>query len=290
MSGHRAPQPWDHRADLRGAVPDDAPHSDDEVDEPSDGEGYDPAPVLPPGFIHRRKLTPDDAKAIWTAAQNHGSKGALITGQSLGYGHSSVYKAINLGGEVPAKYRSPTRPKIWNNDQITALITHIETNPTKTLDELLAWAKDQGFPDISRSTLDGYLGLELITYKSVTNHNQQRNCPENLDARADYAQWFLDHQDNTFVYLDEFGFNLSTQRHYGRARTGVPAIQITPANQGTNVSVAMAIQRGHGIVLYEVQHQAFKIPTFTAFVARLLTQFAGTADVCFVMDNCRIHD
>jgi transposase len=140
--------------------------------------------------------------------------------------------------------------------------------------------------------LNGYLAVEVITYKSVTNQNQQRNAEENIAARKVYAEWFLANQGLNFVYVDEFGFNLSTQRHYGRARSGQRAIQITPANQGANVSVAMAIQRGRGIIQYTAKEKAFTAATFSDFIAELLAslQFSGETGVCIVMDNCKIHD
>jgi transposase len=91
------------------------------------------------------------------------------------------------------------------------------------------------------------------------------------------------------VYIDEFGFNLGTLRHFGRAPAGQLAIQLTPANHGANVSVVAAIQKGFGILYYKAQKTAFKAATFTACVQEILQQLAGQ-EVCFVMDNCRVHD
>jgi hypothetical protein len=112
------------------------------------------------------------------------------------------------------------------------VVAHIEENPTETLHEIPEWGIGEGLPETSVSTLHGYLEESLITHKQITDQNQQPNAPENRQARAQWAAWFLEHQHYTFLSIDEFGFNLGLQRHYGRSRSGIPVIQVTPANLG----------------------------------------------------------
>jgi hypothetical protein len=76
-----------------------------------------------------------------------------------------------------------------------------------------------------------------------------------------------------FIYIDEFGFNLSTQRRYGRAPAGQRAIQIIPANAGSNVSVVAVIQRGAGLVMFEEKDDSFDALRFEAFVQQLVNHY-----------------
>jgi hypothetical protein len=75
------------------------------------------------------------------------------------------------------------------------------------------------------------------------------------------------------VYIDEFSFNFATQRHYGRARRGSRAIFETPANKGANVSVALAIQKGVGIVFYALNNEAFQSDGFNYFMRQLIGHY-----------------
>lgn len=82
----------------------------------------------------------------------------------------------------------------------------------------------------------------------------------------------------------------------------IPVIQVTPANEeeekgGPGVSRgkglgAAAVQRGDGVICNRAQDDAFTTETFNDFIDQLVAYFRASPepDVCFVMDNCRIHD
>jgi hypothetical protein len=54
----------------------------------------------------------------------------------------------------------------------------------------------------------------------MTDHNQARNTEASPERRAEWAEWFFANQYYTFVYIDEFGFNLAAQRNSGGSRIG----------------------------------------------------------------------
>jgi hypothetical protein len=164
-------------------------------------------------------------------------------------------------------------------------------NPTFTLAEIIAVQVQAGHPNISLSTLHSYLDHELIAYKQISHHNQLRNSPETLESRREWAWWFLNNQHCELIYIDEFGFNLSTQRNFGRAPSGHPAVQATPANRGANLSVMAAVQKSVGIVAHAVRAGPFDAESFLEFARQLIVhyQMHPVPNVCLVMDNCRIH-
>jgi hypothetical protein len=88
--------------------------------------------------------------------------------------------------------------------------------------------------------------------------------------------------------VDEFGFNLSSQRRYGKAPAGQRAIQIAPVKLEVNVSVVAAIERSTGFVIYEHKENIFDSLRFMTFVQRLAGYYQTLQihKVVFVMDNC----
>lgn len=72
--------------------------------------------------------------------------------------------------------------------------------------------------------------------------------------RRDQAEYLLHNQNCTFIFIDEFGFNLSTQRRMGRSKKGQKAILPTPLQRGSNVSMSLAVEK----VYHFVQAKPFK--------------------------------
>ena len=81
-----------------------------------------------------------------------------------------------------------------------------------------------------------------------------RNRPDVLQKRVDYANWFMRHDVvNHSIFVDECGYNIWTARSHGRARLGERANRQVCGQQGINVTVALAISTTNGRVF----HSAF---------------------------------
>jgi hypothetical protein len=206
----------------------------------------------------RKTLRTEGAKAIWRCSGEFGIQHALVLGAASGFHRSTAYRCVQLQEQVPEAWRSPIQSARWSREQIAATVEKIKQNPKLTLPELLDASVMEGFPQISLTILHRCLDHEAITYKQLTNRNQQRNAPENIKARAELAQVFLAHQEFNYVDIDEFSFNLRTQRHYRRARRGSRAIFETPANKNVNVSLPLAIQKRAEIGFCALNDGAFK--------------------------------
>jgi transposase len=241
---------------------------------------------------HRKRVTKADASIIWTTLLNQGAPVAQRLCADLGYAESTYRKIIHLEGVVPERYKSVTHPTKWNSDHLDILGEILHENPVLTLKEMITAAVDRGCPQISPSTLSTYLETMLISWKAVTYCPQQRNTDTNKDARRDYAQWFMDNQPMHFVFVDEMGFSVATQRTHGRAGVGTPVYAVTPMMQSPNHSVCMAVSKQLGMIHMKVLDHAFKRPDFNAFmieVCGVLRDKGEDTRICFVLDNCRIH-
>ena len=82
----------------------------------------------------------------------------------------------------------------------------------------------------------------------------ERNRPDVLQKRVDYANWFMRHAVvNHRIFVDERGYNIWTARRHGRARMIKRARRQVCGQRGRSVTVALAISPTNGLVF----HSAF---------------------------------
>jgi hypothetical protein len=105
----------------------------------------------------------------------------------------------------------------WTAQQKAQASQIIAANPALTLGEIVTESVRQGLPRISLSTLHHYLKVLLITRKVMRTFPQMRNATQTKRDRQLYCQWVLANQHFAFIYMDEFGFQIGTQRHFGHA-------------------------------------------------------------------------
>jgi hypothetical protein len=87
-----------------------------------------------------------------------------------------------------------------------------------------------------------------------------RNGPQTkLDWQL-YYQWVLANQHFAFIYIDKFGFQIGTQRHFGRAPRGQTARPITPLTRSANVSVCLAVSASHGLLYHDFSPESTRYP------------------------------
>jgi hypothetical protein len=93
---------------------------------------------------------------------------------------------------------------------------------------------------------------------------------------------------NTFVYIDEAGFNLHITRKYGRAPRGRRAYQRVPYNRDPNMSLVIAVDKT-GILAYHFKRGAYNQDSYTEFLKdNLFPQLGGRRRI-LLMDNARFH-
>jgi hypothetical protein len=107
-----------------------------------------------------------------------------------------------------------------------------------------------------------------------------------------YCQWLLGNLHMEFIFLDEFGIQIGTQRRFGRAPRGQVAQQITPLTRSANISVCLAVSPNRGLIFHDVTQGSFDRETFELFIDSLAEEVATQqiANPCFIMDNCSVHN
>ena len=77
-----------------------------------------------------------------------------------------------------------------------------------------------------------HLDEMLYSLKLSRTLPADRNRPDVIEGRQEYAKWFLQ-LANIHVFVDELGFNIMTARTQGRARVGERAYSRDVQSKGT---------------------------------------------------------
>jgi len=104
-------------------------------------------------------------------------------------------------------------------------------------------------PEIHDRTVSRTLDGMLFRVKLVRPLHADRNRPDVLNKRVDYANWFMNHAIvRHCVLVDECGYNTWTARSHGRARQGERVYRQVCGQRGRNLTVTMAISSINGLV------------------------------------------
>ena len=241
----------------------------------------------------KRNVTRQDAHEILEMYLRSGAKAAKQLCSIKGFEKSTYYKIINNEGVLPEKEGNKASREKWEPMQIQEVVSYIEDGHQQaTLFELIQeFCERRHYPSISVTTMWRYLDGQLITLKQGQQWNQARNSDQTKHERSDYAEWFMANQAKTFVFIDEFGFNLNTIRRLGRAHKKQRVTFTVAQNKGTNLSVMAAVENGHGLLLEHHKSGSMTTDDFEVFLTTLgeAIREQGLQNVVLIYDNCRIH-
>jgi hypothetical protein len=163
----------------------------------------------------------------------------------------------------------------WTVQQKAQASQIIAANPALTLGEIITEAVRQGLPGISLSTFHQYLKVFLITQKVMRTIPQMRSASQTKPDPQLYYQWVLANQHCAFIYIDEFGFQIGIQRHFGRAARCQTTRRITPLTRSANVSVCLAVSASHELLYHDFSVGAFDRKCFGIFMDSLAKEVAS---------------
>ena len=104
-------------------------------------------------------------------------------------------------------------------------------------------------PEIPDHTVSRKLGGMLFRVKLARPLPADRNRPDVLNKRVDYATWFMNCAVvRHCVFVDECGYNIWTVRSHGRTRQEERAYRQVCGQGGRNLTVKMAKSPINGLV------------------------------------------
>ena len=117
-----------------------------------------------------------------------------------------------------------------------------------------------------------------------------RNRPDVLNKRVDYATWFMNYAVvRHCVFVDECGYNIWTARSHGRARQGERAYRQVCGQRGRNLTVTMAISPINGLVFFSAFVGGMNAARFDNFLTQARTNLDPEESVIFVYDGAPAH-
>lgn len=134
--------------------------------------------------------------------------------------------------------------------------------------------------------------LEVMLYrvKLARPLPVDRNRPDVLQKRVDYANWFMRHAvANHSIFVDECGYNIWTARSQGRARLGARAYRQC-GQRGRNVTVALAISPTNGLVFHSAFLGGMTGQRFNDFLTKARLNLDPNEHLIFIYDGAPAHN
>lgn len=172
---------------------------------------------------------------------------------------------------------------------VQEIVDLVERHPDFTLEQI---RQALGTP-LSLSSVSRALDGQLITMKKLEDCPARRNAVDVKEARAEYAEWYLDEGiSKTIIYIDESSFNIFTKRTRGRAPVGRRAVRQVGGQRGPNLNLIVAISSGVGVVYFEQHRGSVNGERFQHFMDNLESVLRSTEvmNPVLVMDNAPIHN
>lgn len=182
---------------------------------------------------------------------------------------SKVLNYIQLDGKnyvdnfVPRK--KPRSVSLTAIRHIEKLVTDAPACTQKSMKASLA---ETGI-ELSQPTISRRLKNAQITRKRLSLIPIERNSPRLIEDRLKYAMSLRNIEKTKIVYVDETGFNLHTNKHYGYSMINTKAYDTVPANRGRNVSLLCSVSIV-GIVAYELIEGPYNSSKFVCFLVEKL--------------------
>lgn len=204
-----------------------------------------------------------------------------------------IISAFSNEGRIESKKPNRKTPIIYKEDTRKAIIDWFEANVDGTLEDckkFIAENPDKFEKVPSISTIDRILREANITFKQLVPIPPQRNSPNTIVARKKYAAKYtrLETAGAHFVWLDEFGCNLSLRRRKGRSLKGSPATIEGPLARGNNLTVCAAIDNS-GFLHYITHYGGFNDECFIRFISELKEKLNDDKRYVYICDNVAFH-
>lgn len=206
----------------------------------------------------------------------------------------SIIQTFNNTGNILARKRGGVKPTKLNDHQKSNIRIWIDEDCTLTLKKIKEKIFEEFDVCVSIPTLARVISGFNYSLKRISVIPQRRNEPDVINARHEYAQRFISlpsrYSEESVIFIDEVGFNVSMRAGKGRSLIGKPANKIVTNVRSRNISICCAINK-HGIIAYKSQIMAYNTVSFCGFISDLIEnlRIRNINSAVFVMDNVRFH-
>ena len=145
-------------------------------------------------------------------------------------------------------------------------------------------------PEVNDRTVGKALNGMLVTVKLARSLPAERNRPDVIQQRFDYATWFMNEGGvNHCIFIDECGYNIWTARSCGRARVGERAYRQVCGQRGRNVTICLAVSPTNGLVHHTAMQGGMNRERFAEFLTELAEHLDENEVTYLVYDGAPAH-
>ncbi|CAB4007607.1 Cyclin-dependent kinase-like 2 [Paramuricea clavata] len=194
-------------------------------------------------------------------------------------------------GQIAERPRGGPNHRKVDNEMKQCIEEILNENPVLTLDGINRLLQERlpDKPRIHSRTVGKVLNGMLYTFKLVRRCPAERNRPDVIQSRRDYAAWFLGEAiQRQIVFIDECGFNVWTARSQGRALRGDRAYRQVSGQKGRNISIILAVSSTFGLVHHSMHIGGTNRDRFQVFLDECAQNVAGNETV-FIYDGAPAH-
>ena len=220
----------------------------------------------------------------------------LIVADTLGINRStgrSIVSRYVREGKIAERPRGGPNHVWVDNEMRDCLNEILNENGSLTLTYLNQELRQRlpRKPRICDRTVARILQGILFRIKLARPVPADRNRPDVIQKRLDYANWFMSHAVvNHTVFIDKCGYNIWTLRSRGRARSGERANRQVCGQRGRNVTVTMAISPSNGLVFHSAVSGGMNARRFDDFLTQTRLNLDPDEHVIFIYDGAPAHN
>jgi len=221
-----------------------------------------------------------------------------VAAAALGLKYTTAHKILTTfkNENRIEKRKCPGREKQFGEPVILEIVRYLTvTHPDATLNQCRQHlirekeALNHTYKIPSITTIDRILRSNKISLKALTVVPEQRNSEGTIELRKQYAIKYSRYEGSAnFVFIDEFGCNISLRRSKGRSTIGFPATIEATGSRGNNLSVCAAIDI-RGSIFHFAKYGAFNQVHFITFLGQLKDKLSASQRNILVFDNVAFH-
>ncbi|XP_068701076.1 uncharacterized protein [Montipora foliosa] len=244
----------------------------------------------------RRNRIPFEHRERLVRAFEDVNEDYLIVADTLGINRSTARSIVSRyvrEGRIAERPRGGPNHVRVDNEMRDCLNDILNENCLLTLTQLNQELRQRlpRKPRICERTVARTLEGMLFRVKLARPVPADRNRPDVIQKRLDYANWFMGHAVvNHSVFIDECGYNIWTARTHGRARRGERAYRQVCGQRGRNVTVTMAISPTNGLVFHSACIGGMNAQRFDDFLAQTRLNLDPDEHVIFIYDGAPAHN
>jgi transposase len=246
--------------------------------------------------LKRRKRLTDETRKRISESYNRGHTISFIS-DFFGIPESTVRNVVKVflkTGRIASLPSGGCKNIKISSEIKSRIIQIVDETPDISLKRIAVKVNEEFSINLGRSTIDSCLDNFHYTLKKLILVPEQRNTPENITSRYNYALEFLSilgsTSDTNIFFVDEVGYNVSMRSRRGRSLRGTsPHLEVSNI-RSRNLSVCCAMNK-YGLTYKKISTRAYNTNLFLGYIQGFFDFLVGLElrNCVIVMDNVPFH-